>query len=160
MELCFDRIPTRRLVLRILCMRDKEAFFAYRTLPVVAKYQSWHPLTLMQTEDFIRGNLSVCPDTPNTWLQLAICLPDDRLIGDIGVHFLPDGQAEIGYTLSPAHQGHGYAREAVRAVLDVLFLQMNKHRVSASADPRNVPSIRLLLALGFTVRRHISGKAI
>ena len=40
----------------------------------------------------------------------------DRLIGDCGAHVQAEDsrQAEIGFTLAPPHQGHGYATEAVR----------------------------------------------
>lgn len=67
-------------------------------------------------------------------------------------------QAEIGYTLAPRRQGHGYATEAVRAVLDHLFRVRGLHKVSAECDARNVASARVLERLGFTreglLRRH------
>ena len=58
-------------------------------------------------------------------------------------------QAELGFTLSPAYQGQGYATEAVRGLLDHLFVDWNLHRVSAECDARNTASARLLKRVGF-----------
>jgi RimJ/RimL family protein N-acetyltransferase len=94
------------------------------------------------------------------WFQYAVELkPDHRHIGDVGVNLNDNRmQAEIGYTLAPDRQGHGYATEAVRAVLDRLFTVQGLHKVTAECDARNVASIRLLERLGFTreglLRRH------
>ena len=79
----------------------------------------------------------------------------DILIGDIGLHFLPDiAQVEIGYALDPLFQGKGYAEEAVRGVLRYLFKELKKHRVIASVDPDNERSIHLLLKLGMRKEAH------
>jgi RimJ/RimL family protein N-acetyltransferase len=151
----FTAIKTDRLLIRILNMQDKDDFFAYRSMPEVYQYQGWRPVANTEAEDFINKNISICPNTPNTWLQLAICLKGGTLIGDIGVHFLEDGfQAEIGYTLSPAYQGNGYAIEAVKGVMGYLFIGLLKHRVIASIDPDNTRSAALLERLGFQKEAH------
>jgi len=73
----------------------------------------------------------------------------------MGIHFIEDNyQAEIGYTLSPAFQGKGYAIEAVKAILDYLFSKLKKHRITASVDPDNIKSIRLLENVGFRKEAH------
>jgi RimJ/RimL family protein N-acetyltransferase len=95
----------------------------------------------------------VVPDTPGTWLQLAITV-DGGVIGDCGLHFLDDRQAEVGVTLDPAHQGRGYATEAVRAVLGYLFGTLGKHRVVATTDVRNRPAAALFERLGFRREAH------
>jgi RimJ/RimL family protein N-acetyltransferase len=61
---------------------------------------------------------------------------------------------DVGYTLAPAHQGHGYASEAVGRVLAYLFEVRGLHRVSAECDARNVRSARLLARLGFRQEGH------
>jgi RimJ/RimL family protein N-acetyltransferase len=141
---------TDRLVLRRLEMQDRKEFFDYRSMPEVYRYQGWKPTTIHEVDDFINKNLRTQPNTPDTWMQLAICLKEGQLIGDVGVHFLEDGlQVEIGYTLSPAFQGKGYAAEAVKVVLNYLFIVLLKHRVTASVDPENTKSIILLERIGF-----------
>ena len=108
------KLQTSRLILRPLIPSDAEAFFAYRSLPEVALYQGWKPMNLEEANEFIVKNTSTPVFTPDTWVQLAVCLQGGDLIGDVGVHFYYDGQqVEFGYTLSPAFQGFGYAREAI-----------------------------------------------
>ena len=147
-------IKTERLLLRPLVMEDAEALFAYRSLPEVALFQSWQPESVESVLVFLKENESTRFHAPDTWYQVAICLPDDRLIGDIGIHTLDHDQLELGYTLSPSYQGLGYASEAVGAVLHEAFTRWNKHRVIASVDPANTASIRLLEQLGFRKEAH------
>ena len=52
---------------------------------------------------------NVVPDTPGTWLQLAIVATG--VVGDCGLHFLDERQVEFSITLDPAHQRRGYAAE-------------------------------------------------
>lgn len=150
----FMPITTDRLVIRLLLAKDGEAFFRYRSLPDVCRYQSWHPKTLAEVAAFLENNERVALHAIGKWLQLAICLPDDTLIGDIGLHFLDEDQLEIGYTLAPDAQGRGYATQAVRAIVSEAFAVWGKHRIQASVDPDNVKSIRLLERLGFRKEAH------
>jgi len=135
-------------------MKDKEAFFHYRSLPEIYKYQSWRPSNIEEIEEFITKNAAVQPNTPDTWLQAAVCLHEGQMIGDIGIHFMDEDQVEIGYTLSPEFQGNGYALEAVKAVIDCAFFEWKKHRITASVDPDNTQSIKLLEKIGFRKEAH------
>lgn len=151
----FEKITTDRLFIRTLDMKDRDAFFEYRSMPEVYKYQSWRPEDIDDIERFILANIAIIPNTKDSWLQLAVCLKDGQLVGDVGIHFLDDGfQAEIGYTLSHEFQGKGYASEAVRALIDYLFVGLNKHRITGSVDPDNLKSIMLLENLGFRKEAH------
>jgi RimJ/RimL family protein N-acetyltransferase len=155
MEQKIFTLHTPRLMLRPLIPADAEVFFAYRSLPEVARYQGWEPMNLEEANEFIVKNTSTPAFTPDTWMQLAVCLPGGELIGDVGVHFYYDGhQVEFGYTLSPAFQGFGYAREAIKSLLDYFLLSRGMHRAFASVDPENVRSIRLLESLGFRKEAH------
>ena len=150
----FNLIKTDRLFIRTLARQDRDAFFRYRSLPEVFKYQSWRPQDMGEIEKFIEENLTISPNTRNTWLQLAVCLKNGQLIGDTGIHFIDDYQVEIGYTLSPEFQGQGYAFEAVNAIIAYLFSGLKKHRITASVDPDNLKSIKLLEKIGFRKEAH------
>ena len=153
-------LTTERLVLRRFRPADVEVLAAYRSDPAVARYQSWEaPYPLRKAEYAIETMAAADPTQPG-WFQYAVELTAERtLIGDVGVN-LHDNlmQAEMGYTLAPKWQGHGYATEAVQAVLDHLFRVQGLHRVSAECDARNLPSARLLERTGFRreglLRRH------
>jgi RimJ/RimL family protein N-acetyltransferase len=150
------RIATDRLSLTSLSRSDAEALFAYRSLPEVCRYQGWRPARLEDAVVFIEWLGRLDFDSPDTWSQFGIRLVhSDALIGDVGVHFLQDGeQVEIGFTVAPAMQGHGLATEAVTALLDYLFGPLKKHRACASVDPRNAASLRLLRRLGMRQEAH------
>ena len=57
--------------------------------------------------------------------------------------------ATIGYTLSTDHQGKGYATEAVAAIVRWLLTVKKVHRVTATIDPANLASARVLERSGF-----------
>jgi RimJ/RimL family protein N-acetyltransferase len=148
---------TKRLVLRALQADDAETMFAYRSDPEIMRYQGWDAESLADVRDFIADNQRDEPYAPGTWRQFAIALRSDgAMIGDCGVHVPEDKpeQAEFGITLAHAFQGHGYAGEALRALLRVVFDTLGKHRVFASVDPRNLPSIALFERAGFRKEAH------
>jgi RimJ/RimL family protein N-acetyltransferase len=142
-------ISTERLTVRRFRPDDAAAFSAYRSVPDVARWQSWDaPFSLEDATASVQRFANGDPLAPG-WFQYAIDL-DGVLIGDIGLN-LADNlmQAEIGFTLAPEYQGKGYATEAVRGLLNQLFVERNLHRVSAECDARNVRSAELLKRLGF-----------
>jgi aminoglycoside 6'-N-acetyltransferase len=97
------------------------------------------------------------PDTPGEWFQFAITLAGgDELIGDCAAGpGAGDRQAEIGFTLDPARQGHGYATEAAGLLIGYLFGARGKHRVTATCDARNQASAALLERLGLRREGHL-----
>lgn len=144
-------LTTERLVLRRFRPSDAENLAAYRSDPVVARYQSWQsPYTVQQARYAIETMAAADPDEPG-WFQYAVELTAGQVhIGDVGVNLHDNRmQADIGYTLAPRWQGRGYATEAVGAVLGHLFRVKGLHRVSAECDARNVASYRLLERVGF-----------
>jgi RimJ/RimL family protein N-acetyltransferase len=74
-----------------------------------------------------------------------------RVIGSVLLFRHEPGSAriEIGYVLGRAHWRRGYAREALTALLDLLFGESGIRRVEAEVNPANAASNALLLGLGF-----------
>ncbi len=83
-------------------------------------------------------------------VQIAVAdAGTDMLIGDLGICVSPDGgAAEIGVTLDGAAQGKGLAADALRAVIGLIFDHAGVARISAAADARNAPALRLLERVG------------
>jgi RimJ/RimL family protein N-acetyltransferase len=148
----FAELRTPRLTLRRLRRSDAPELCRYRSLPEVARYQSWETFGLEDAERLVAAQAGVVPETPGTWLQLAVVA--GGVIGDCGLHFLDSQQAELGIALDPKYQGRGYATEALRAVLDHLFGALGKHRVTATTDAENRAAAALFERLGFRREGH------
>jgi aminoglycoside 6'-N-acetyltransferase len=154
MDTGFDGLTTPRLVIRRFVPSDVEAFTAYRSVPDVARFQSWEaPYPVERAREFVAWLVDHHPDEPGEWFQLAIAFADDpaALLGDLALHAHADEPAvvDIGFTLAPGAQGRGYGSEAVAALLEYLFAARGKHRVAADCDTRNERSAALLRRAGF-----------
>ena len=73
---------------------------------------------------------------------------DGSKIGGIS-HFPVGELLEIGYTLIPSERNKGYCTEAVKVIVDYLFLSKDIMRIQAGTNPRNVASQRVLEKAGF-----------
>jgi RimJ/RimL family protein N-acetyltransferase len=74
---------------------------------------------------------------------------DGCTIGGLGFKGPPDHDCvEIGYGLAPSSRGHGYAAEAVVALLTVAA-DNGLSRVIAETTPDNIASQRTLIRAGF-----------
>ena len=146
-------LETTRLQMRAFEVRDAEAFAAMRQDPEVARYQSWEPdFSYSQARDFISELQKAKLGTAGEWYQIAIAdKRSDEFLGDIGVFFDEEGKGEVtlGYTMSSAAQGNGYATESMDALLDYLSENFSAVKASALTDVLNLPSQRLLEKLGF-----------
>jgi ribosomal-protein-alanine N-acetyltransferase len=83
---------------------------------------------------------------------LAFRAVDDMLLGGITISNLRRGVAQtatLGYWIGALHARHGYATEALGAVVEYAFQRLGLHRVEAACLPSNEASRRLLLKVGF-----------
>lgn len=158
----FERLPhsMKRLRLRTLRPDDLDAFHAYRSDPLVARYQGWEPMTSREASDFLRIHAGQTTHAPDTWRQMAIAdLESDLLMGDVGVWISPDSsQAEFGLSITPSAQGNGYGAECVRGLIQLLFSATSVTEVVASADIRNLACLAVLANSG--MRRMHTRKAV
>jgi RimJ/RimL family protein N-acetyltransferase len=150
-------LQTARLALRPLAPADTDAVFAMRSDPVVQRYGSHPAWTERRTAvDYIARD--VAATAAGTAAQFAIERREDAaVVGTCTLYALDERcrRAEVGYVLLPSEWGHGYASEAVSALLDWGFDHLDLHRVEADIDPRNVQSAHLLERLGFTREGHL-----
>lgn len=143
-------LRTDRLVVRPLAARDIDEFVRYRNVEEVARFQDWPlPYTAELARDLVADVTDLGVPTRGQWIQLAI-EHDRSIVGDFAVWIDDEGLlASIGYTIAPEHQGHSYAVEAAAEVVEWLFAVAGVHRITATLDPRNLASARVLERNGF-----------
>lgn len=145
-------LSTDRLDIRMMRSSDLPRFVAYRNDPAIGRFQDWElPFTEAAAARIVDGQAGFDGPTDGEWVQLAVDLrATGEVVGDVAVHLRGGGTtATIGYTFAAEHHGKGYATEAVAAVVDALCAA-GVHRFVASLDPLNIPSMRVLEAVGFT----------
>jgi RimJ/RimL family protein N-acetyltransferase len=145
-------VLTERLSLRPLEPSDAPALLAYRSLPEVARYVPFEPMTLEVIEARLAGQWARRElDDEKQSLTLGVVRQDTgRLVGDVILfwHSREHRGGEIGYTLHPDSAGRGFATEAAHAVLHLGFDELGLRRIIGRLDPRNDASARVLTRLG------------
>ena len=140
-------IHTARLLLRKFRREDAEAIFQGWTGDErVAKYTSWSAHTdVGMTEGYVDYILS--QDTERSYNWMIEC--EGKPIGSINVCWLDDnaGIAGVAYCLAYDSWGNGYATEALRAVIELLF-EIGYRKVIAGCDAENTGSRRVLEKVG------------
>lgn len=112
-------------------------------------------MTLQEAQDFIDEQERVPAGEQDQWFQIAIAeKATDELVGDIGICVKAPGlAAEIGFTIAPRSQRHGYALEACRAAIDLVFRMSDVTEIEAVVDARNTSAIALVNRLGMVLDR-------
>ncbi len=95
---------------------------------------------------------------PNTVVVALGHAPAAPIIGDVMLRRedtrARGPQAELAWALDPAHDGHGYATEAVRELLRHCFQDLGVRRVTATCFLADDTSWRLLERLGMRREQH------
>jgi RimJ/RimL family protein N-acetyltransferase len=125
---------------------DLAALHAIQSREDVTRWLYWGPRSEAEVREVLAG-LIVRPAAGGPWFGVER-LSGGGLIGSVSLMVGEHRQGEIGFTLHPDHQGHGYATEASRAVLRLAFEEYGLHRVYARLEPRNVASARVLEKIG------------
>lgn len=139
-----------RLRLRAYRDDDTRAVFELYSDPQVTRYWS-HPAWTerRQAEDYIAARKALELPAVHAWAVAD--RHSDELVGTTTLFSLngPQRRAEIGYSLLSAHQGKGYASEALRLAIGHAFDIIGLERIEADIDPRNLASCKLVEKLGF-----------
>lgn len=154
-----DELSTDRLSLRVPHAADADAIFArYASDADVTRLVGW---PRHRSLDDTRAFLAWDADTRASGGGSAYLVFDRRsgaLLGSTGLAFEGDRRAMTGYVLARDAWGHGYATEALRAMVALAFGLGPVERLYAITHPSNTASERVLAKAAFskegTLRRH------
>ena len=133
-------IETTRLKIYPATQEQMEKFIAI---------QSDENLKAAYTE-MLEGSLAH-PEQWNWYAIWMIELENGTHIGELCFKGLDEkGVAEIGYGISESYQNHGFATDAVQAVVTWAFSEPDVTAIEAEADANNIASQRVLEKCGFT----------
>jgi RimJ/RimL family protein N-acetyltransferase len=161
-EVTFDRISwprhTRRLTFRPATGADLPAVYTVRSRPEVAE---WMPSYPRSYEDFVLRQ-----GASHAMERCLVMEVGGAVIGDLYLHVEDawaqaevseqgkGAQAEIGWCLSPDHQGQGYVTEATAELVRICFEDLGVRRLTAQAFADNAASLRVMERLGMRLEAH------
>ena len=140
-------ITTERLTIRTVTAEDWKAIQAIwldQAKSPYACYIAPKPLDDQAVFKEIEKWAGFTGNDPHRYF--VICC-DETVIGYVALH-QRKGSVEIGYGFHSGHQGKGYARESISALLDLLK-EHGISRIIAQTALKNTPSVKLLRSLGF-----------
>ncbi len=144
-------IRAPRVSLRWLLDRDVDDLFRIYSDAEAMKYWSSLPMTDRGEAEALVASVREFFEA-QTLLQWGVWHRDDsKTIGTVTLASLDlrNLRAEIGFMLSRDRWGQGLMSEALGALLDYAFGELELERIEADVDPRNEASLRLLERLGF-----------
>lgn len=148
-------LATPRLVLRPFVSNDLDDLVTMDNDDRVMRYLA-SGLTGRSREQCARAldaMMARHEERPGYGLLHASRRDDGAFVGGCGLFPLPGtDDTELAYRLPHACWGHGYATEMARAVLAHAFSALRLPRVVGVTWPENVPSQRVLEAIGFVAQ--------
>ncbi|WP_370248360.1 GNAT family N-acetyltransferase [Nocardioides sp.] len=160
-------VRTPRLRLRPAVAADAEPTFALRSDPEVARWltsQVGDPAAYRERFVAKLGSTVVVEHEGRVVMDLMVSIADAWAQAEVREQALAC-EAELGWTLDPAHAGRGLATEAVRALLDLCFASraeggLGLRRVIAVCFADNTASWRLMERLGMRREGHAVADAL
>lgn len=140
-------IITKRLFLRRVCAADWKAFQTIWTEVAKTQYAQYDKpkdTADQAVEQRVKQWASFADSTEHMFF--SVCL-DQTVIGFVALHKRENG-FEMGYCFHPDYHGKGYAKESISGLLNALKAQ-GLSRITAGTALKNLPSVNLLLSLGF-----------
>ena len=147
MRVMFTPIRTERLLIRPFRLEDAAGLAERRNDPTVAKYQNWLlPFTTEQAEKIVSELVAMeGPENDQWWMAIVEDSASGETLGDLALHLSWERRtAEVGYTFATANWGHGYAVEALTALIEYLFDDLGVTRVFGMLHPCNPASAMVL----------------
>lgn len=145
----FPQLETKNLILRETKLADAPAVFQIFADDEVTKYHDLDTATSLKQAHFLIERRAERFKN-NQGIRWGIARKQDNIIiGSCGYSIRNRFQAEIGYELARAYWRKGIMTEALRAIINWGFHQLDFNRIEAMVMVENIASINLLGNLGF-----------
>jgi RimJ/RimL family protein N-acetyltransferase len=143
-------IRTDRLTLEPQVAAHAEEMFAVLSDPAIYEHENEPPGSVDSLRERFRKLESRCsPDGSEQWLNWIIRLRSSEPIGFVQATVMADSTAVIAYVLNSKYWGHGFASDAVRAMIGELAIGYRVAGLGAILKKTNHRSLRLLERIGF-----------
>ncbi len=142
----FEIIETLRLILKGLSPEGMRYIFENHSKEEIKRMLGHHSEEDYQKEEYKHKNGYSCYNR-SFRLFLLTDKTSGAVIGRCGIHNwnADHRRAEIGYSMTDErYKRIGLMTEAVGAILEYGFHQMDLHRIEALVGPRNIPSQRIM----------------
>jgi len=146
----FPILQTNRLTLRKLEVDDLPYLVTYANNKKIADHIANMPHPYREPDAAFKISYVMQGHKQGNRLTFSIISKEHaHLIGEIAIHDLSGGTAEIGYWLGEPFWRQGLMTEAIGAICGFAFEKYEKDSVVASCRPNNVGSISALKKVGF-----------
>ena len=148
----FPELETQSLLLREIADTDAGELLSIHGNPEHMRWFGSDPLTDIGGARTLIQTFAKWREEPVSGTRWALQLKSaPGLIGTCGLFRWNRNwrTCVVGYEISPWHQGRGYMKEALIAILAWGFTKMDLNRVEAQVHPENRASSALLRRLGF-----------
>lgn len=143
-------IFTERLIIRPLFENDLDGILSITGQPETYTYIPEKPMDELAARNMIEC-CQVIPDISSLPSDLVVVLVGTKeLVGLLSFTTISKRfrTVEIGWMFHTSHRCKGYASEAACALMEYGFSTLGLHRIIATCDPRNIPSVRIMEKLG------------
>lgn len=144
-------LTTKNFIIRELGDRDIDALYKLRSEPEISQYLTDAEDDPDVEKEKLRAYIKNVYSYYGFGLWGVFLKEKGLLLGQCGIEYkMLNGKPiyELGYMLSKAWQGKGYAFEFTSAVLDYCFSELAIEKITAIIDKDNINSIRLAQRLG------------
>lgn len=147
----FPILETKRLKLLEITDENLDDIFAIFSNREAMKYYGMTPFTNKDQAKKLIDSFASNFNNKRSLRWGIILKESGNLVGTVGLNnlLISSKRTEIGYDLLPTHWKKGIVSEAVQAVIEYCFQELELFRIGAVTFPENEASFKLLLKLGF-----------
>ncbi|WP_017415868.1 GNAT family N-acetyltransferase [Clostridium tunisiense] len=147
----FPEINTERLNLREIKQEDRESIYKILSDFEVIRYDTFELFTnIKQAEDMINWFNEAFKQKQAIFWGISL-KNSPEIIGFCKCEIeIPKVRADFGYDLNTKYWSKGIITEALSAIMNFTFNELDVNRIEATVSTENIASIKVLKKLGFT----------